>query len=86
MSNLSNTRLWDPQLEFAFPDCRLPYLEREKAQVTRGRMVFDMVYCANCGEAKCLAPVAATTFAFFVCDTCVGRDGPPPGCVEVAGL
>jgi len=85
MPNLSNTRLWDRQLEFGFPDCRLSYLEREKAQVIRGRMIFDMVYCASCGEPKCLAPMEATTFAFFVCDLCVARAGPPPGCEEVAG-
>ncbi len=85
MPNLSRTRWWDRQLEFEYPDCRLPYLDREKVQVQRGRMVFDMVYCADCGAPKALAPVEATTFAFFVCNECVAKKGPPAGCVEVEG-
>lgn len=82
-NDLSKTRMWDRQLELGFPDCRLPYLEREKAQIKRGQIVFDTVYCVSCHEPKCAAPVEATTFAFFICNECVEEKGPPPECVEV---
>lgn len=83
MPDLTRSRHWDPELEGNLPDCRVSYLNREKNQVQRGRVVFDMVYCAYCHQPKMLAPVSGTAYAFFLCNECVEEHGPPAGCVEV---
>jgi hypothetical protein len=75
---------WDIQLESGLPDCRVKPFEREKSQVQIGRMMWDLVYCA-----QCFKPQAAVTpnvpHVFFICDLCVRFNGPPPDCIEVKG-
>lgn len=83
MPDLSLTRWWDHQLEDDYPDCRLPYQQRMDNRIVRGRLAYDVVYCADCGKPQGLAPVEATTFVFYVCQVCVDGKGPPPGCHEV---
>lgn len=84
MPDLAESQFWDRQLEDGLPDCRLPYGKRIDSQITRGRMAFDIVYCANCHRPQGLAPVSGTSFVFFICDPCVGRQGPPEGVHEVS--
>ncbi len=74
---------WDTQLELDLPDCRRRYLDRDEDLITHARMVWHKVYCANCG-CDGGAVTAGFAFAFYLCDGCARRLGPPPGCVEVA--
>ena len=84
MPNLRESIHWDKQLEDGLPDCRLSYSERDNDIVYLGRMPMHQVYCASCGKLQGLSTMH-TTFVFYVCDPCVGRDGPPPACEEVKG-
>ena len=77
---LSN--LWDRQIENDLPDCRLKNGDRDKSLVFLGRTPMALVYCADCGKPSGAATMF-TPHVFFVCDSCVGRSGPPPGCREI---
>src|SRR5258708_32642837 len=81
-NDLRNSRWWDKEIETGLPDCRVSYTNRDKQRVIRGRMVWEMVYCASCSKLHGLATVE-TPHIFFVCDACVTKQGPPPGCKEV---
>lgn len=37
------------------------------------------VFCANCGTPYGWVPKDNTTFAFWLCDECFKKHGPPPG-------
>lgn len=77
---------WDRQLEDAegqrLPDCRLTGARREITSIFRGRMQMDLVFCADCGKHSGFVTSSWTPHVFFVCNDCVARKGPPPGCVE----
>lgn len=85
MSDFRESQYWDKMLEGELPDCRLSYSERGKAQVHRGRMEMDTVFCAQCHEPKGLVPVHCPHI-FFICDDCFCKmQGiSPPGTVEVS--
>lgn len=83
MPDLRQSHWWDKELETDLPDCRVSYAQRERKIVHRGRMAFEMVYCANCGKESGLVTAEWTAHVFFVCDDCVLRQGTPPGCSEV---
>lgn len=75
---------WDKQLEEGLPDVRT----RDRKLVLYGRMFYEPVYCANCGELKGLVTPEFTPHIFFVCDVCHAKlnglpipgmmEGPPP--------
>ena len=66
------------------PDARLDLFARRKRTevVLGGSRVYERVFCINCGKATGGVP-QGTPAVFFLCDDCVGKWGPPPGCVEV---
>jgi len=37
------------------------------------------IFCANCGKSYGFVPKDNTTFAFWLCDPCFDKHGPPPG-------
>jgi hypothetical protein len=73
---------WNKELEEGLPDCRLH--NRERNRVLRGRMWFDMVYCANCGHEGGLVTSDWTPHVFFICNECAEKCGPPPGVTQVS--
>ena len=81
--NLNLSRLWDRQLQGDLPDCRLRYQDRQDDIVMRGQMPWSRVYCGNCSAAGGLVTEATVAFAFYLCNVCAARNGPPPGCHEV---
>lgn len=70
-------------MEGGLPDCRLTGMARVNKTVTLGRMTFDQVYCAQCGCEAGLVTSDWCPHIFFICDTCVRVNGPPPECVEI---
>jgi hypothetical protein len=65
------------------PDARLDLWGRRKRTevVLGGSHVFERVFCVNCGIASGAVPRGCPVF--YLCDECVGKWGPPPGCIEV---
>lgn len=65
------------------PDARLGLWARAKrtAVVLGGSLVYERVFCVNCGVPQGAVPAGCPVF--FLCDDCVGQWGPPPGCLEV---
>ena len=76
--DLQRSRLWDRQIEGDLPDCRLKYENRQDDVVVRGRIVFERVYCANCGNPGGAVTAGHTTFAFYLCDGCAEMLGGAP--------
>lgn len=74
---------WEKELEGGLPDCRVRPMEREAARIVIGKGWWDKVFCANCGEPSGAVPPNCP-HVFFICGTCVGQSGPPPGCVQVS--
>ena len=65
------------------PDARLNLWARgRRTELTLLGVVYERVYCVNCGRAAGGVPKGSPIF--FVCDECVGKLGPPPGAIEVA--
>jgi hypothetical protein len=82
--DLAKSRYWDRQLERGLPDCRLSALHRERRTFVIGRVEFEYVYCAQCGEWHGGGVTANwSAHVFFLCDRCVAENGAPPECVEV---
>jgi hypothetical protein len=52
--------------------------------VMRGRMPMEMVYCAQCHEARGLV-TCGTPHIFFICDLCYFKGGSkaPEGSIEL---
>lgn len=70
------------------PDCRLKFLDRDNDLVRIGGIVYERVYCADCGEPK-MGVTPGVPHVFFLCDDCyyVKRCGvPPPGAVQIPEL
>ena len=83
MTALRDSRHWDRQLEDGLPDSRLSGMAREHKTVRVGRMLWEKVFCSNCGcDGGAVTPEFAA-HVFYVCDDCNNRLGPPAGCVEV---
>ena len=77
---------WDKELEFGLPDCRLANsVQRERKTVVRGRMVFEVAFCANCGEPDGLVTADWAVHVFCLCNKCAEhmRKNPLPGIVEI---
>jgi hypothetical protein len=64
------------------PDARLDlWARRKRTECVYLGMVYEQVFCVNCGRAGGGVPKGATVF--FLCDACVAKHGPPPGAIEV---
>ena len=83
MTDLRNSRHWDRQLEEGLPDCRLSGTNRERTTFQLGRVTFEQVYCANCGDPGGGVTADWSTHVFYICNTCARLLGPPPGAVEI---
>lgn len=66
------------------PDCRVKPIEREHNRVQIGRMMWDKVFCADCGTVYGASP-PNSPFVFYVCDLCVRKKGSPPGAIQTSG-
>ena len=77
---------WERQFEMDLPDCRLSFLEREKASVLMPHLGqrWDLVFCASCHEGS-MACNPGLTHVFFLCDKCFYTKGAPPECEQVPG-
>lgn len=73
-------RNWDKQLEGNLPDSRLKF---NRPIVKLGRRDMERVYCANCGGDGGLVTAEWAAHVFFLCDTCVGVNG-PLNCPDIA--
>ena len=73
-----NSRFWDKQLEDGLPDSRL----RAKPTIVRGRMLWEKVYCANCGCDGGLVTAEWSPHVFYQCQQCADKLGAPPGLKE----
>ena len=60
---------WDRSLEQGLPDCRL----RGKPTVVRARMLWERVFCANCGANGGLVTAEWAAHVFYVCSECWDR-------------
>jgi hypothetical protein len=64
------------------PDARLDlWARRKRTEVVAGSLPFERIFCVNCGVPAGAVPRGCPVF--FLCDACVGKHGPPPGCIEV---
>lgn len=45
------------------------------------RIEVEPIFCTNCGKLYGYVPKENTTFAFWLCQPCFDRHGPPPGTV-----
>jgi hypothetical protein len=77
---------WERQFEMGLPDCRLSYLEREKARVpmTFIGQSWDTVFCALCHKPYMAVPPDCP-HVFYICEGCFLEQGAPPDCVQVSG-
>lgn len=75
---------WDRQLEDSLPDCRLR--NREKRTMVRGRMVWEAVYCANCGEQDGWVTADWSPHVFCLCNNCADKMSPPAGMIKLDDL
>lgn len=66
MVELRNSRNWDRELEQGLPDSRL----RAKPTIVRARMLWERVFCANCGHDGGLITADYSAHVFYVCDKC----------------
>lgn len=83
MPDLRNSRYWDKQLEGGLPECRLSLSNRERSLVHRARMVWETVYCANCGEPDGLVTAEWSAHVFCLCNKCFAKFGVIEGTVQV---
>jgi hypothetical protein len=81
--NLRDGKYWDKQLEKDLPDCRLSHGTRSRKLVQRGRMTFEVAYCANCGKEDGLITADWSAHVFLICNDCVTIMGVPPGVAQV---
>lgn len=73
---------WDRQLEDGLPDSRLTGPQRRRTQIQIGRLTYDRVFCADCGEPHGVATADALAFVFYLCNECYATkyaNKPPPG-------
>ncbi len=80
---------WEKELEGGLPDCRLTGSARDRKTISYARMLWEKVFCANCGCNGGYVTADWSPHVFYICDACVGKMGAPAGCVEVipdAGL
>jgi hypothetical protein len=66
---LRDSRNWDRALEQELPDCRL----RAKPTIVRARMLWERVFCANCGTDGGLVTAEWSPHVFYVCNDCVAH-------------
>jgi hypothetical protein len=53
------------------PDCR----SREAGTVVRARMLWEKVFCANCGHLGGLVTADWAAHVFYLCDKCADEHG-----------
>ena len=61
---------WDRQLERGLPDSRLAGTGRDRKTVVRARMLWEVVFCANCGAEGGLVTAEWAAHVFYLCDDC----------------
>lgn len=81
--SLRDSRYWDRELERGYPDSRLAGSARDNKTVVYARMLWERVFCANCGCDGGIVTAGWSAFVFYVCEPCAMKLGPPPGCVEI---
>jgi len=62
------------------PDSRC---RESKGNVVQNGETFVRIFCANCGADGGGVPEEHTTFAFYLCNDCVDKHGPPAGLMAV---
>ena len=84
--NLRDSIYWDRQFEEGLPDSRLSSTNRERTSVVHGRMVWERIFCADCGEPAGLVTAEWTPHIFWLCNECALKKKPtlievpaPPG-------
>lgn len=82
MVALRDSRWWDRQLEEGLPDCRLSGTARDNDTVVHAGMLWERVYCANCGHNGRLVTADFAAHIFYICEPCFAQLGPPPGAIE----
>lgn len=67
------------------PDSRLQQVKTGGILVRMpwGTCNCEPIFCANCGRPGGYVPVENMTFAFYLCDNCFERWGPPAGVMMV---
>ena len=73
---------WEKALEGGLPDCRLTGSARDRKTKRWASMLWEKVFCANCGCDGGYVTAEWSPHVFFICDSCVGVMGAPAGCVE----
>lgn len=81
--SLRNSKLWDRQLEGGLPDSRLSGTARENNTVVYAHMLWERVFCANCGKDGGLITADWSPHVFYVCDDCDKHCGSVPGLIKV---
>lgn len=74
---------WDKELEFGLPDSRLSGHSRVRKQRRVGRITYEQIFCASCGANGGYVTAEWSPHVFYVCDSCVAKQGPPPGAIEL---
>jgi len=64
--NLRDSLYWNKEFEMGLPDCRLA----GKPTIVRARMLWEQVFCANCGCDGGLVTAEWTPHVFYLCDAC----------------
>jgi hypothetical protein len=67
---------WNREFEEGLPDCRLTGHRRRATTVAYGPLLWERVYCGNCGKPGGLVTATELPHVFYVCDACVGVYGP----------
>lgn len=73
---------WDQELEKGLPDSRLSGAARGRKSVVYAHMLWERVFCANCGANGGLITAEWSPHVFYVCEECVAVAGEPPGMAE----
>ncbi len=81
---------WEREFEkngtFRLPDCRLKFLERDKARVFLPHLGqgWDTVFCAICGKPEMAVPPDCP-HVYYQCQQCFNEHGAPPDAIQVLG-
>lgn len=73
---------WDRENEGGLPDSRLRGPRRRNTTVVRAKMLWERVFCADCGHEGGLITADWSPHVFYLCDDCFHTKGVIPGTVE----
>ena len=60
-----------------YPDCRLVGPKGREHVMTLGGLVFEKVFCANCGADGGGVPARNVPHVYYLCDKCARTHGRP---------